>query len=592
MEICGNTGALRSARKRARDQDERRQGGASSAAKCGAAHAKIEFAERCDEHSVDSFKDSKMQHHHEPPSGGRPTSGSHDNHGPDMLEDRPEGRRQQRCGAGPAAGCKKVRMVRYPYKPLLPRDGFSWVKYGQKKLTTGDNMIRLYFQCGLRASHACPARRTVDLSCHDPAAPKLLNYFCSHNHEPHYDVSAESAALAPSPNDKHSTVTAAASSSPSKRALLTRKLGPTVPDAPAGKSPGAAGKSPGAAGSPHAGGSASPASPSSQCLPGFAPSAITWGMLEVPSISPLPSPSSNAPSLNAPASPAADYLAALAALLLGLAAPGAAPAHAATSPPHRTPTAVAPSGSDAATAAPSGSSHVPPSPAAVLAALSLLVQSAMADGGGLLGTMSPLPAEGSPLQQQQEPQELPDSRFQLQAAPVTSIFLDLTECPQQLTPGSTAAADSHLVDWTQSVDTGADLLGTTLDWPSNSWVDASEPLSLDAAPTKDDTVSQQQLVICEDECGAIQVVARPVCGPSKGFQCFSKEPVDASETVERGFLASRGSRLSVGSSGRSVDALADIVPSWSPSSEGDGYTSRPLSSIFDNLGTLCEGESW
>ncbi|CAI5985701.1 unnamed protein product, partial [Closterium sp. NIES-65] len=58
---------------------------------------------------------------------------------PETPESRPgsgggDGRGKQRDG-------KKVRMVQYPYKPLLPRDGFSWVKYGQKKLTTGDNMM-------------------------------------------------------------------------------------------------------------------------------------------------------------------------------------------------------------------------------------------------------------------------------------------------------------------------------------------------------------------------------------------------------------------------------------------------------------------
>ncbi|CAI7758649.1 unnamed protein product, partial [Closterium sp. NIES-53] len=44
-------------------------------------------------------------------------------------------------GRGKQRDGKKLRVVQYPYKPLLPRDGFSWVKYGQKKLTTGDNMI-------------------------------------------------------------------------------------------------------------------------------------------------------------------------------------------------------------------------------------------------------------------------------------------------------------------------------------------------------------------------------------------------------------------------------------------------------------------
>ncbi|CAI5996032.1 unnamed protein product [Closterium sp. NIES-64] len=114
---------------------------------------------------------------------------------PETPESRPgsgggDGRGKQRDG-------KKVRMVQYPYKPLLPRDGFSWVKYGQKKLTTGDNMMRLYFQCGLRTSHACPARRTVDLSCCDPSAHLLLNYHSTHNHPPHYHAAAATTTTSP-----------------------------------------------------------------------------------------------------------------------------------------------------------------------------------------------------------------------------------------------------------------------------------------------------------------------------------------------------------------------------------------------------------
>ncbi|CAI5507887.1 unnamed protein product [Closterium sp. Naga37s-1] len=61
---------------------------------------------------------------------------------------------------------------------------------------------RLYFQCGLRTSHACPARRTVDLSCWDPSAPLVLNYHCTHNHLPHYHAAGAATTPAPLPKDR------------------------------------------------------------------------------------------------------------------------------------------------------------------------------------------------------------------------------------------------------------------------------------------------------------------------------------------------------------------------------------------------------
>ncbi|GJP43944.1 hypothetical protein CLOM_g3345 [Closterium sp. NIES-68] len=72
----------------------------------------------------------------------------------------------------------------FPYKHLLPRDGYNWVKYGQKQLSGGLHM-RHYFHCMLRNTDVrCPAKRIVNMSKSDCKAPLNIEYINDHNHRP------------------------------------------------------------------------------------------------------------------------------------------------------------------------------------------------------------------------------------------------------------------------------------------------------------------------------------------------------------------------------------------------------------------------
>ncbi|CAI5495871.1 unnamed protein product, partial [Closterium sp. Naga37s-1] len=419
---------------------------------------------------------------------------------PETPESRP-GRPANRPGSGGGGGKhlnrhvdgKKVRVVQYPYKPLLPRDGFSWVKYGQKKLTTGDNMIRLYFQCGLRTSHACPARRTVDLSCWDPSAPLSLNYHCTHNHPPHYHATGATTNTSPAPLPKDRSI--------KDRSFRARESGAaafTATAATDGVDSSTASKR--AAVKEEAttanGGAGRTLQCPPSCLPALASRSISCGKWEVPSVSAL-SPPASPSSRHVPASAVADWRAALAALLSGSVLPAAAPTPAPASSDdsaHARQSTVSPSGSRATAAAPSQpQSHL--LPAELLAALALLVKSALAEGG-LAGqeVSESVPAEGTPQQQQHEQQHeqqenlpgLEDTDCPLSSAPLTPALSDPTNCPQQsfgtsentddaeffleMSPGGddtaadalAAAAESHLVNWEESGDAGADLLGDSL----------------------------------------------------------------------------------------------------------------------------------
>ncbi|CAI5507886.1 unnamed protein product [Closterium sp. Naga37s-1] len=429
---------------------------------------------------------------------------------------------------------KKVRVVQYPYKPLLPRDGFSWVKYGQKKLTTGDNMIsaacwdpsaspaqlpqfllslspfppthdacRLYFQCGLRTSHACPARRTVDLSCWDPSAPLVLNYHCTHNHLPHYHVvGAATTSPAPLPKDRSVKV----------RSVRTRgsaavPAGATAAAAATAAADGADSSmaSKRAAVKEEAIAANGTAGRPLRCPPSFLPalasipvSGATWKDKSDRAPS-RPSSNASSSSGHAPASAVADWRAALEALLSGSPVPAVAPTPAPASsdkPVHARESTVSPLGSRAAAAAPSpapASSDKPAHarestvsplgsraaaaaplhpqshqlPAEVIAALTLLVQSALAEGGHVGAEESEsVPAEGTPQQQQQqeeEEEELPgleDTDCLFPAAPLTPAFQNPTSCPprsfcisenlddagyfQEMSPGGGAAAADTL----------------------------------------------------------------------------------------------------------------------------------------------------
>ncbi|CAI5469833.1 unnamed protein product [Closterium sp. Yama58-4] len=86
----------------------------------------------------------------------------------------------------------------FPYKHLLPRDGYNWVKYGQKQLSGGLHM-RHYFHCMLRNTDArCPAKRIVNMSKADNKAPLKIEYINDHNHRPHL----RSASSSPAPHQQ------------------------------------------------------------------------------------------------------------------------------------------------------------------------------------------------------------------------------------------------------------------------------------------------------------------------------------------------------------------------------------------------------
>ncbi|CAI5469838.1 unnamed protein product [Closterium sp. Yama58-4] len=149
---------------------------------------------------------------------------------------------------------------------------------------------RLYFQCGLRKSLACLARRTVDLSCCDPSVPPLLNYL--HAQPP--------ASLPRRCYPYHLSCPSVG------RSISQRRLSP-----------------------------------------------ISFGAWEVPSV-PAPSrPASNdSSSRHTHASAVADWRAALEALLNGSPVPAAAPTPAPTSSDDVWLSTVSPSGRRAAAAAP------------------------------------------------------------------------------------------------------------------------------------------------------------------------------------------------------------------------------------------------
>ncbi|CAI7831609.1 unnamed protein product [Closterium sp. NIES-53] len=400
--------------------------------------------------------------------------------------------------------------------------------------------VTLYFQCGLRTSHACPARRTVDLSCWDPSVPLCLNYHSTHSHTPHYPAAGAGATAtntSPAPLPKVRSV--------KDRSVRARGSAPVTAAAAAGAAGAAAvDRSPlskRAAVKEEAtetnGGAGRTLQCPPSCLPALASTPVsgaTWKDTSVPAPS---RPSSNAcsPSPHAPASAVADWRAALEALLNGSALPASAPTPAPASsdePAHARPSTVPSSGSCAAAAAAPLQAQLQPLPVDLLAALVLLVQSALAEGG-LAGAEEAVPtAEGMPRQQQQHEQqqqqqqheqqqqqqheqlqqqheqqeELPgleDTDCPLSSAPLTPALSDPTNCPQQsfgtsentddaeffqeMSPGGddtaadalAAAAESHLVNWEESGDAGADLLGDSLTWPSDSWPNASQLLALE-----------------------------------------------------------------------------------------------------------------
>ncbi|CAI7758685.1 unnamed protein product [Closterium sp. NIES-53] len=614
---CCQIDTLRAARKRSRDQDDSlRHGGFSSSAKRGAEHARMAFAESSSclqpqilrNPSIKSHTDTQDQDQDQHDASRRlHASGDQEQPhqsmdfawtgsqlhqrrgGSGFQENRPEtpggrpetpGSRPEtpanRPGSGGGGGkhldChvdgKKVRVVQYPYKPLLPRDGFSWVKYGQKKLTTGDNMIRLYFQCGLRTSHACPARRTVDLSCWDPSVPLCLNYHSTHSHTPHYPAAGAGATAtntSPAPLPKVRSV--------KDRSVRARGSAPVTAAAAAGAAGAAAvDRSPlskRAAVKEEAtetnGGAGRTLQCPPSCLPALASTPVsgaTWKDTSVPAPS---RPSSNAcsPSPHAPASAVADWRAALEALLNGSALPASAPTPAPASsdePAHARPSTVPSSGSCAAAAAAPLQAQLQPLPVDLLAALVLLVQSALAEGG-LAGAEEAVPtAEGMPRQQQQHEQqqqqqqheqqqqqqheqlqqqheqqeELPgleDTDCPLSSAPLTPALSDPTNCPQQsfgtsentddaeffqeMSPGGddtaadalAAAAESHLVNWEESGDAGADLLGDSLTWPSDSWPNASQLLALEHCMNTAAWIEAPSLFPCQDSYNSLQAAS-------------------------------------------------------------------------------------
>ncbi|CAI5462020.1 unnamed protein product [Closterium sp. Yama58-4] len=71
-------------------------------------------------------------------------------------------------------------------KRRIPRDGYMWLKYGQKQLTGGTHG-RHYYRCShFRQPTECRARRVVDFHKHDSKLPLRISFFGEHNHPPHH----------------------------------------------------------------------------------------------------------------------------------------------------------------------------------------------------------------------------------------------------------------------------------------------------------------------------------------------------------------------------------------------------------------------
>ncbi|CAI5476623.1 unnamed protein product [Closterium sp. Yama58-4] len=69
-------------------------------------------------------------------------------------------------------------------KRRIPRDGYMWLKYGQKQLTGGTHG-RHYYRCShFRQPTECRARRVVDFHKHDSKIPLRISFFGEHNHPP------------------------------------------------------------------------------------------------------------------------------------------------------------------------------------------------------------------------------------------------------------------------------------------------------------------------------------------------------------------------------------------------------------------------
>ncbi|CAI7731268.1 unnamed protein product, partial [Closterium sp. NIES-53] len=88
------------------------------------------------------------------------------------------------AGQPPMSQRRAARQRLALLKRRIPRDGYMWLKYGQKQLTGGTHG-RHYYRCShFRQPTECRARRVVDFHKHDSKLPLRISFFGEHNHPP------------------------------------------------------------------------------------------------------------------------------------------------------------------------------------------------------------------------------------------------------------------------------------------------------------------------------------------------------------------------------------------------------------------------